>query len=317
MVLVIEGKKLSIGYESEETTLWVVENLDIDVEQGITYCLIGESGCGKSTIGNAIAGLLPPYAKTNGELIMLGKKVINNNYRMFNGIRGKIVVKIPQDPSSALNPFMTIGEQLSLAIRNHFPNLTDKEVKEKTLELLSEVRLDKEVYDLYPHQLSGGMKQRAAISLALVPEPKIVVADEPTSALDAYLRFTIASLLKRLQKEWELTMIFITHDISIAKHVCDIVAVIYAGRIVELGKAEEIFATPKHPYLELLLRATPHRLSREKLADIPGIPPPPGRYPLGCKFHPRCPYVFDRCRHEEPPLCKVNNRFVRCWRYNE
>ncbi|MEM1645731.1 MAG: ABC transporter ATP-binding protein [Ignisphaera sp.] len=315
MVLVIEGRKLSIGYESEETTVWVVENLDINVEQGITYCLIGESGCGKSTIGNAIAGLLPPYARTSGELIISGKKVIDNNIRSFNGVRGKIVVKIPQDPASALNPFITIGEQLSLAIRSHFPNLVNKEVKEKALELLSEVRLDKDVYNLYPHQLSGGMKQRAVIALALVPEPKIVVADEPTSALDAYLRFTIASLLKKLQKEWELTMLFITHDISIAKHICDIVAVIYAGRIVELGKAEEILAIPKHPYLELLLRATPHRLSKEKLADIPGIPPPPGRYPSGCKFRPRCPYVFDRCRFEEPSLNKIDNRFVRCWKY--
>jgi len=316
MVLAIQSKKLSIGYEVDETTtLWVVENLDLEVEHGITFCLIGESGCGKSTIGNAIAGLLQPYAKTSGKLLIFDRIVIDDNNRKFNSVRGKVVVKIPQDPASSLNPFTTIGEQLSIAIKHHYSNLSEKDVKNKALELLEEVRLEKDVYNFYPHQLSGGMKQRAAIALALVPEPKIVVADEPTSALDAYLRFTIASLLKKLQKEWELTLVFITHDISVAHYVCDRVAVVYAGRVVEVGRTEKILSVPKHPYTELLLESVPKRLSKKRLTDIPGMPPPPGKYPSGCKFHPRCPFVFDRCKYEEPLLIKLNDRFVRCWKY--
>lgn len=316
MVLAVEGRALSIGYETDLEILWVVEGLDLEVEHGVTYCLIGESGCGKSTIGNAIAGLLPPHARVRGRLVIMGRTVIEDDARGFNSVRGKVVVKIPQDPASALNPFMTVGEQLCLALRTHFPNLSSREARSRALELLHEVRLGEDVYDMYPHQLSGGMKQRASIALALVPEPKIVVADEPTSALDAYLRFAIASLLKRLQREWELTMIFITHDISIAKYVCDVVAVVYAGRIVELGPSENVLSEPSHPYLRLLLRSTPRRLSKERLTDIPGMPPPPGRYPSGCKFHPRCPHAFGKCVAEEPPLIRVGNKLVRCWMVN-
>lgn len=314
MVLAVEGKGLGVGFETERGVVWVVEGLDIYVERGITYCLIGESGCGKSTIGNAIAGLLPPYAHTRGRLSIEGVTVIDGDTRRFNGVRGRIVVKIFQDPASALNPFMTVGEQISLALKRYFPGLSDRDLKIKALEILQEVRLGEEVYNMYPHQLSGGMKQRVAIALALAPEPKIVVADEPTSALDAYLRYAIASLLKRLQKDWELTLIFITHDVDIAMHICDIVAVVYAGRFVEVGRAAEVLSSPMHPYLELLLKANPKRLSKDRLADIPGMPPPPGKYPSGCKFHPRCPYVFSRCISEEPHLIDAGDRFVRCWR---
>ncbi|MEM1683024.1 MAG: ABC transporter ATP-binding protein [Ignisphaera sp.] len=317
MVLAVKSLKLYIGYELDEGIAWVVEDLNMSIESNTTYCLIGESGCGKSTIGNAIAGLLPPYAYTYGKLIVMDKNVIDEDVRRFNGIRGKIVVKIPQDPASALNPYMTIGDQLDIAVKNYFRNLSDREVKAKTLELLSEVMLDREVYDMYPHQLSGGMKQRAAIALALAPEPKIIVADEPTSSLDAYLKHAIASLLKKLQREWELTMIFITHEIPIAQYVCNRVAVIYAGRIVEEGFVSDVLQNPRHPYVELLLKAYPKRLNRERLTDIPGMPPPPGRYPQGCKFAPRCPYVFDRCRIEEPPLIALGNCLIRCWRYYE
>ncbi|MDK6028787.1 ABC transporter ATP-binding protein [Ignisphaera sp. 4213-co] len=318
MVLAIESNNLYIGYESEENLiLWVVEDLSLEIEHGTTFCLIGESGCGKSTIGNAVAGLLPPYARTKGKLSIFGHTVIDGDSRRFNGVRGRVVVKIPQDPASSLNPFMTIGEQLSLAIKHYYPKLGNGDVKNKVFELLEDVKLEKNVFDLYPHQLSGGMKQRAAIALALASEPRILVADEPTSALDAYLRISIANLLKKLQKEWELTLVFITHDVSIARHVCDSIAVIYAGRVVELGEASKVLNKPMHPYTELLLMAIPRRLSRERLVDIPGMPPPPGKYPSGCKFHPRCPYVFDKCRLLEPLLKKLDSEAVRCWKYYE
>lgn len=317
MVLAVQSFGLFIGYEIDGGIAWVVENLDINIDSGIVYCLIGESGCGKSTIGNAIAGLLPPYAYTLGKLVVMGKETIDKNTRKFNGIRGKIVAKIPQDPAAALNPYTTIGEQLSTVIKNHYPNLSEKNIKNKAIELLSEVALDEDVYNMYPHQLSGGMKQRVAIALALAPEPRIIVADEPTSALDAYLKHIIASLLKKLQKEWELTMVFITHDISIARYVCDKVAVVYAGRIVEEGSTDQVLNNPVHPYVKLLLKAYPRKLEKEKLTDIPGMPPSPGKYPKGCKFYLRCPYVYERCRFEEPSLTALNTQLVRCWRICE
>lgn len=317
MVLVIRSEELGIGYEYDDGVAWVVESLNLEVEHGTVTCLIGESGCGKSTIGNAIAGLLPPYARTRGRLVVADRTVIDGDKMNFTGIRGKVVVRIAQDPASALNPYLTIGEQLSIAIRTHFPELSERSVRSKALELLSDVMLSEDVYDRYPHQLSGGMKRRAAIALALAPEPKVIVADEPTSALDAYLKYAMASLLKRLQREWELTLIFITHDISVVRYICDKVVVVYAGRIVEEGTTSRCFETPLHPYLEQLLKALPQRFSKNRLADIPGMPPRPGMYPIGCKFYPRCPYVFERCRQEEPPLVNVGDGLVRCWRYYE
>lgn len=317
MVLVVRCVGLGVGYEYGDGVTWVVEGLDLDVEHGVVTCLIGESGCGKTTIGNAVAGLLPPYAQTYGRLEVYGRVVIDGDRVDFSGIRGRVVVRIAQDPASALNPYITIGEQLMLSVKTHLPKLSDEEARSKAVELLSEVMLSVDVFDRYPHQLSGGMKRRAAIALALAPEPKILVADEPTSALDAYLKYAVATLLKRLQREWELTLIFITHDIAVARYVCDRVAVIYAGRVVEYGDSQRIFRKPLHPYLEQLLRSLPSRLSKEKLAEIVGMPPRPGRYPQGCKFHPRCPYVFNKCMYEEPPMVEADGRFVRCWRYYE
>lgn len=317
LVLVVRSEELGIGYEHDEGVAWVVEDLDLEVEHGVVTCLIGESGCGKSTIGNAIAGLLPPYARTYGRLVVADRVVIDGDKMNFTSVRGKVVVRIAQDPASALNPYLTIGEQLSTAIRTHFPGLSEHDVRSKALELLSDVMLGEDVYDRYPHQLSGGMKRRAAIALALAPEPEVIVADEPTSALDAYLKYAVASLLKKLQREWELTLVFITHDVSIARYICDQVVVVYAGRIVEEGASPRCLESPSHPYLELLLKALPKRFSKDRLADIPGMPPRPGMYPTGCKFHPRCPYVFERCRQEEPPIIKAGDRLVRCWRYYE
>jgi oligopeptide/dipeptide ABC transporter ATP-binding protein len=316
LVLVAKSEGLGVGYEHDGGVAWVVENLDLAVEHGLVTCLIGESGCGKSTIGNAMAGLLPPYARTYGKLVISSRTVIDGGKIDFTGIRGKVVVRIAQDPASALNPYLTIGEQLSIAVKTHFPGLSEQDTKSKVLELLSDVMLGEDVYERYPHQLSGGMKRRAAIALALAPEPKIIVADEPTSALDAYLKYAVASLLKKLQKEWELTLVFITHDVSVARYVCDKVAVVYAGRIVEEGAALGCLTSPLHPYLEQLLKALPRRLSKDRLADIPRMPPRPGAYPTGCKFHPRCPYAFEKCWKEEPPLTEVGGRSVRCWRYH-
>jgi oligopeptide/dipeptide ABC transporter ATP-binding protein len=315
VVLAVRSHGLSIGYEVEEGLLWVVDGLSVEVGVGESYCLVGESGCGKSTIGNAIAGLLPPYAVTDGVLELMGVRAIEGRLRRFNGLRGRVVARIPQDPAASLNPFLTVGEQLVNVLRAHLGNLTEDEARRRVEYLLNLVKLPTEIAEAYPHQLSGGMKQRVAIALALAPSPKVVVADEPTSALDAYLKFSIARLLKTLRSALGLTLVFITHDISLARYVCDRVAVIYAGRVVEEARTGDIVEGALHPYTKLLLRAVPRRLSSERLADIPGAPPPPGRYPPGCRFRPRCPIASEECT-KDPEADEVGEGHrVYCWRW--
>ncbi len=309
----IKSIDLSIGYEYDYEVLWVVNSINIFVWRNTTYCIIGESGCGKSTLGNAIAGLLPTYAYTNGYLEVEERVVVRGDETNYNGVRGRIVTRIPQDPSSALNPYVTIGEQLVKVIKHHYG--AGGNPLGKARELLKLVKLPLEVIDYYPHELSGGMKQRAAIALALAPTPKVIVADEPTSSLDAYLRGVVAGLLKRVQRELNLTLVFITHDIALASTICDYIAVMYAGTIVEEGAACKVLRNPLHPYTQLLLKAIPKLGSREILSTIPGSPPSPTSYPEGCRFRPRCPVGFNEC-YKAPKLIEFEPQHkVSCWRY--
>lgn len=309
----IKSTDLSIGYEYDYGILWVVNSVNIVVWRNTTYCIIGESGCGKSTLGNALAGLLPTYAYTNGYLEIEGRTVVRGDETNYNGVRGRIVTRIPQDPSSALNPYATIGEQLVKVIEHHYG--VRENALEKARELLKLVKLPLEVIDYYPHELSGGMKQRAAIALALAPMPKVIVADEPTSNLDAYLRGVVASLLKRVQRELNLTLVFITHDIALTSVICDYIAVMYAGTIVEEGVSSKVLHNPLHPYTQLLFKAIPKLGYRETLSTIPGSPPSPASYPEGCRFRPRCPVGFSEC-YKAPKLIEVKPQHkVSCWRY--
>ena len=312
---IVKLRSLRIGYEIEDEILWVVDSIDLDVPYNTIYCLVGESGCGKTTIGNAIAGLLPPYAVLEGYLEIDGKKVVDGIHINYEGIRGKVVTRIPQDPATSLNPFLTIGEQLEDVLRIHF-GIKGSKARERAIKLLNLVKLPIDVLDRYPHELSGGMKQRVVIAMALIMNPKLVILDEPTSALDVVTQANIMNLLKRLKRQHNLSYIFITHDLALASELADRVAVMYAGKLVEIGTAEQIYLSPKHPYTQKLIGAVPTLRETKKLEFIPGEVPSLINPPPGCRFHPRCPYVSEECMQKEPPMVEVEGgHFVRCWLY--
>ncbi|MEM0377755.1 MAG: ABC transporter ATP-binding protein [Thermosphaera sp.] len=316
MVLAIEAEELKIGYE-DDTTIWAVKGVSFRVEEGEIFCLVGESGCGKSTTGNAIVGILPPYAVTDGVLRIFGKTVIQGNKRDYTGIRGRIVSYVPQNPGSSLNPYLTIEEQFYYVL-NSIYGWDKKKAIEEASRYLKLVELDPErVMDQFPHELSGGMQQRTAIALALSTGAKIIVADEPTSALDAHLRLGLIRLLTRLRDSAGLTLVFITHDLLSAGKICDKIAIMYSGRILEMGASGQILTEPLHPYTELLVDSVPVLGLLKPLKAIPGEPPSPIVEVKGCIFLDRCPKKFEKCSTSHPPSAFIHERIVECWRYLE
>ncbi len=313
---VVETRDLSIGYLDEyDRVWWVVIGVNLRINEGETYCIVGESGCGKSTLGNALIGILPPYAETRGIIRIMGEEIVRDDKHYYWKSRGRIVSYIPQNPGKALHPFMTIHEQFKHLYRARGLRLDDRGVAEKASRILELVGLDPdEVLDSYPHELSGGMQQRAAIAMAVSTGAKIIVADEPTSSLDANLRLQILKLLRKIKEELGITLIMITHDLVQASKNCERIGVMYAGRIVEEAPVKEIFRNPQHPYTQLLLETVPVLGVVKELKTIPGEPPRPGEYPPGCPFHPRCPFRIDKCSREEPVLRKINGKhYVSCW----
>lgn len=315
MVLAIKARNLKVGYmDEEENILWAVKGISFDVSQGEVFCVVGESGCGKSTIGNTIIGILPPYAVTDGELYVFGKLVVRGNQRNYSGIRGRIVSYVPQNPGTSLNPYQTIGTQLYYVL-NSIYGWDRRKSFEVAKKYLSLVELDPEdTIDRYPHELSGGMQQRAAIAIALSTGAKIIVADEPTSALDAHLRLQLIKLLMELKESESLTLVLITHDLVAAGKICDTVAVVYAGKILEKCSGSNVIVEPLHPYTQMLADAVPLLGFKRRLKSIPGEPPKPDEELTGCVFAPRCPLVFEKCV-EFPPYFKAYGGEVACWRY--
>jgi len=307
----IEMKNLSIGYETDYGVLWAVKGVSMNISIGTSICIVGESGSGKSTLGNAIAGLLPPYTVFKGILRVFDKIVIDNEKRDYRDIHGRIVVRIPQNPLSSLNPFITINEIFFDAIRARYRGIMKDEVRRIIYSSLDYVELPRDVLNRYPHQLSGGMAQRVIIALAIALNPKIIVADEPTSSLDAYLRGLIASLISRIVRERNITLIMITHDILLASKICDKIAIMYKGYILEFGETKELIERPYHPYTQELIDAS--KLSKKD--RMSNFMKPIGRKisGIGCIYSERCPYVFDKCS-VHPEMRYVNNRGVACWR---
>lgn len=276
-----------------------VDDVSLTVGKRETHGLVGESGCGKTTLGRTIARL---YEPTDGTIQYDGTEIADLSGDELKSIRKDIQV-IFQDPLSSLNPRKTAGEIIGKALKIH-DLASGAELRERVVELLREVELDESHYNRYPHELSGGQRQRIGIARAIAVEPELIIADEPVSALDASVQAQIINLMKRLQNEYDLSYIFIAHDLSVVKHISDSVSVMYMGKIVEQGPTEDIFFNPQHPYTRALLQAVPsveRDRTSEEMAVLDGSPPSPSDPPEGCTFHPRCPeYMGEQCTLEEP-----------------
>ncbi len=317
MVLAVKSEGLKIGYlDEQDNVLWAVKGVNLEVSEGEIYCIVGESGSGKSTVALAISGILPPHAVTEGELYVYGNLVIRGESRSYEKIRGRLVTYIPQSPGTGLNPYLTLGDQFYHVLKS-LRGSTRKEAKAEAKKYLEMAGLDPaSTLDRYPHELSGGMQQRAAIALALSTGARVLVADEPTSSLDAHLRLQIANLLLRLREEVKLTVIFITHDLLLASRVGDRVAVMYAGSLAEVGKLREVLLKPLHPYTSMLVDVIPTLGVKKQLKCYSGEPPRPGSNDEGCPFFDRCPYRFSKCAAEKPRLSLAEgDRYVACWLY--
>ncbi|MDF1826757.1 MAG: ABC transporter ATP-binding protein [Legionellaceae bacterium] len=322
----LDVKRLSVALETKHASVIAVDDVDFFLEAGETVALVGESGCGKSLTASALMRLLPTYARygQQSEVIWSGTDVLTLSESVMRRFRGKRLAMIFQDPMTALNPVLTIGEQLAEAL-GHRHILAGAARRKQMATLLREVEIPEPEQRLkqYPHQLSGGQKQRVVIALALAGQPDVLIADEPTTALDVTTQAQILALLKRIQKQRNMSLLLITHDLSLVQAVADRVYVMYAGQIVESARVPDFFKQPLHPYTQHLLAALPHFDKRsERLSAILGRVPSPDDRPSGCRFHPRCTHAFSPCANEAPCLQSVakagqDARWVRCHLYPE
>jgi len=295
-----------------------VANVSLSIEKGSTLGLVGESGCGKSTLGFSVLRMVPPPGKiVGGEIDFNGVNIVQQTEAEMRRIRGSQISMIFQDPMTSLNPVKKIRDHFIELYRTHDQSVTKDEAIAKSVKLLDSLGIGGDRIDDYPHQFSGGMRQRVMIGLALALNPKLIIADEPTTALDVIVEAQILELLKQLKSEHQLTMILITHNIGIVAEMADTIGVMYAGQIVELGPTEDIFEDPLHPYTKGLLESAPNIIHPEKsMRPVPGSPPDLLSPPTGCKFHPRCPRVFEPCPYKEPQLLERKRRLVACHLYD-
>ena len=318
--LILDIKDLVIHYETDDGTVEAVNGLDIQLEYGKTLGLVGETGSGKTTTALSILRLVPdpPGVIKNGSITLDGKDILNLPQKDLESIRGNLVSMIFQDPMTSLNPVLTVGEQIAEVIGLH-ENISEKEAADKAGQMLEVVGIPKERYGEYPHQFSGGMKQRVVIAMALACNPKLLIADEPTTALDVTIQAQVLETMKELREKFGSAMIMITHDLGIIAEVCDEVSVVYAGQIVEHGTLEDVFERTLHPYREGLFGSLPNiEERRHRLQPIPGLMPDPTDLPKGCCFAPRCKYCTEACTKARPEMKWVSDtHYVRCSRYDE
>ena len=312
----LQVKNLIVEFPGRHGTLRALDDISFEIAPGEILGVVGESGAGKSLTGAAIIGLLePPGRIGGGQIILEGERIDGLPYERMRHIRGRKIGAIFQDPLTSLNPLYTIGQQLVETIQTHLP-LNAKQARDRAITLLQDTGIPaaEQRMEHYPHQFSGGMRQRVVIALALAAEPKLIVADEPTTALDVSIQAQIIMLLKSICKKHGAAVMLITHDMGVIAETCDRVAVMYAGRIAEIGPVHEVINHPSHPYTEGLMAAIPDiNQDRERLNQIDGAMPRLNAIPKGCAFNPRCPKVFERCRQERPGLMDAKATRVACW----
>ena len=312
----LEVRNLRVEFPTRRGKLVALDDVSFEIAPGEILGVVGESGAGKSLTGAAIIGLLdPPGRVASGEIRFDGRRIDNLPYEAMRKVRGRQIGAIFQDPLTSLNPLYTVGRQLIETITTHLP-VSKHEARKRAIRLLQETGISaaEARIDQYPHQFSGGMRQRVVIALALAAEPKLIVADEPTTALDVSIQAQIISLLKRLCKDHGAAVMLVTHDMGVIAETCDRVAVMYAGRIAEIGPVHDVIHSPAHPYTTGLMGSIPAMdEDRERLLQIDGAMPRLTAIPTGCAFNPRCPKVFDRCKVERPDLLVAGPTRAACW----
>ena len=310
---VVSVRDLRVYYGTPRGAVRAVDGVSLDIGAGEVLGLVGESGCGKSTLGRGILGLLPEGAVSDGQVLYDGRNLVEMSVKALRRLRGPDLGLIFQEPMTRLNPLMRIEDHFRETLDQHEPGLTDKEVRKRSLETLGRMGIPPTRYRQYPHEFSGGMRQRIMIALALVLRPKLLIADEPTTALDVIVEAQILSILADLRENFGTALLLITHNLGIVAEACDRVAVMYAGKIAEEGDARDVFAEPAHPYTRELLRST-ISLDTTELHSIPGAPPDLIDPPPACRFHPRCPDAMVVCATKDPvELALGDGRRVLCW----
>jgi peptide/nickel transport system ATP-binding protein len=316
MEKLLKVKDLSVEYHTVDGTVQAVRNVSLNVEPGKVLGLVGETGAGKTTTVKTIIGILqqPPGRVTDGEILFLGEDLLKKNSKEMRAIQGGSISMIFQDPMTSLNPVLTVQDQIAETIRLH-RHLKKREARTEALKMLEKVGIRAERGSEYPHQFSGGMKQRVIIAMALACNPKLLIADEPTTALDVTIQAQVLELIKELKEQYNTAMLLITHDLGIVAETCDDVAVMYAGQIVEYGTLEHIFKNAAHPYTIGLYNCIPDMYSEcSELTPIHGLTPNPYHLPEGCSFHPRCPRACSMCADDIPLMTEIEpGHFVRCF----
>jgi len=315
----LEVRGLRTLFKGEQGEARAVDGVDFQLQRGRTLGIVGESGCGKSVTALSIMGLVPqpPGRIAAGEVLFEGEDLLKSSPQRLRDLRGDKLAMIFQEPMTSLNPAFTVGDQISETILRH-RKVTPAEARAQAIEMLRRVRMpspERRALD-YPHQLSGGMRQRVMIAMALACNPQLLIADEPTTALDVTIQAQILELMRALRAELGTSIILITHDLGVIAELADEVLVMYAGKVIERCAAQRLFSQPQHPYTVGLLGSIPRlHLEQERLSAIEGFVPDAAALPAGCRFNPRCPFVIDQCKEEEPPLAEVaQGHYAACWR---
>jgi oligopeptide/dipeptide ABC transporter ATP-binding protein len=317
---ILEVKDLQVHYAVRTGTIKGVDHVDLPVYEGETLGLVGESACGKSTLGRALLRLVSEPGKiVGGQILFNGEDLLSKDQAEMAHIRGSRISMIFQDPMTSLDPLQRIDAHFIETIRTHQRGIRKAEALEMAQTMFEHLGIQGERLNDYPHQLSGGMRQRVMIGLALILSSELVIADEPTTSLDVIVEAQILDLLKQLKEAYHMTLILISHNLGIVAELADRLAVMYAGKLVEVAPAQQLFDEPLHPYTQGLLASVPNiRLEDEELRTMAGAPPDLIHPPSGCRFHPRCPQVMERCRYEDPVFEQVRpKRWAMCWLYRD